>query len=379
MHTIHALPRLGLALLATSAVPQPRALAQTTSVVVPTALVIPDRVQSVGAALLRVTLASDSLGTRPSSVVADVGAGVDGGWRASFALDKWQPGNRRRLTASAYVSRLTIEVFDDFEFQPERVGWELRQHWRRGAGTWLYAGLGGRKSSGGTDPYRPWGGPFCDSAGNCAAATGHDALSTVGSFWVPGTERFTALTARAGWLRDTRDNIFAPEWGRYVDFAVHAHRYGRDEWDEESYSVRLDARVYRPDAAGGVWALQGLFGLDSEKWNPIPIDESFDLPMGRYYAGGYRDQLLLFAQAEWRGPKRWMRNRLGAAAFGSVSGSHWQRAGTSATLFGAGAGLRYRLNADTRTTLRLDYAVSFIVDRYSRPRSGLHLALQEAF
>jgi len=362
-------------LLVTCVLPLQPVLAQQSDVLVPSALVIPDRVQSVGIALLRVTSPSDSLGTRPSSVVADVGLGVGGGWRGAFSFDRWQPGNRRRLMASAYVSRLEIEVFDDFEFQPERSGWELRQHWQRGAGTWLYAGIAGRKSSGGRYPITLFSSAPCDPPGPC----GTPASYGPSSYWIPEIRRFTALTARAGWLRDTRDNIFAPEWGRYVDLAVLAHRYGLDDWDDESYSVRLDTRVYRPDASGGVWALQGLFGLDGDEWNPIPIDESFDLPMGRYHAGGYRNQLLLFAQAEWRGPTRWMRNRLGPAVFGTVSGSHWQRSGTSATLFGAGAGLRYRLNRDTRTTLRLDYAVSFRSDPNVKPRGGLHIALQEAF
>lgn len=371
-----AWPRNAATLLLVACVlPQQVVLAQTSTVLVPSALVIPDRVQSVGVALLRVMSPSDSLGTRPSSVFADIGAGVDGGWRASFALDRWQPGNRRRLTASAYLSRLEIQVLDDYEFQPGRMGWELQQHWRRAEGTWLYAGIAGRKSSGGRYPITLSPSPPCDPTGPC----GTPASSGPSSYWIPEIQRFTAITARVGRLRDTRDNIFAPSWGRYVDLAVLAHRYGLDDWDDESYSVRLDTRVYRPDASGGVWALQGLVGLDSDEWNPIPIDESFDLPMGRYHAGGYRNQLLLFAQAEWRGPTRWMRNRLGPAVFGTVNGSNWQRAGTSGTLYGAGAGLRYRLNPDTRTTLRLDYAVSFIVDRNSRPRSGLHLALQEAF
>lgn len=371
-----ALPRLGLALLlGAGALPQERALAQTTSVVVPTGLVIPDRVQSVGASLLRVTSPDDSLGTRPSSVVADVGVGANGGWRGSVALDKWQPGNRQRLMASAYISRLTMTVSgDEFEIAPERMGWELRQHWRRTEGTWLYAGLSGRKSSGGTYPYSPSPSPPCDSLGPCVIPG-----SVSSSYWVPEIQRFTALTARAGWLRDTRDNIFAPEFGRYVDLAVLAHRHGTDRWDDEAYALRLDTRYYRREAAGGVWALQGLVGYDSEQWNPVPTDESLDLPVGRSYAGGFRNQLLIFAQAEWRGPKLWLRNRLGPAFFGSVSGSNWQRSGTSATLFGAGGGLRYRLNPDARTTLRLDYAVSFMRDGYARSRRGLHLALQEAF
>jgi len=363
-------------LLVTCVLPQQPALAQTSDVLVPSALVIPDRVQSVGIALLRVTSPNDSLGTRPSSVVADVGVGVDGGWRGSFSLDKWKPGNRRRLMASAYVSRLTLTVSgDDFEFQPQRTGWELRQHWRRTEGTWLYAGIGGRKSSGGRYPYPPYPYPPCDSLGPCYIP----ASSGLASYWVPEIQRFTALTARVGWLRDTRDNIFAPEWGRYVDFAVLAHRHGTDRWDDEAYSLRLDTRFYRREAAGGVWALQGLVGYDSEQWNPIPTDESFDLPVGRSNAGGFRSQLLLFAQAEWRGRTRWARNRLGPAFFGSASGSNWQRSGTSATIFGAGGGLRYRLNPNTRTTLRLDYAVSFTSNHYARARRGLHIALQEAF
>lgn len=351
--------------------------AQTTTQVVPIGAQAEGIGRSAGAALWRVTQFDDSLGTRPSSTIADVALGFDGGWRTSVTFDHWKPGNRRRLLASAYISHMPLYVYGaGSSFRPKRDGWDVRQHWRRGEASWLYLGIGSRRSDGGSRS-----GVICDPWGNCPASLREqpqDALSFAPTpYWWVEHRKFTILTARGGLLRDTRDNVFAPDFGRYLDLSVLVHRYGEDGYATMSRSVRLDTRAYRRDASGSVWAVQGLVFYDANGGVPLVSDEAAELPVGRDYTAGrgMYTRSTLFGQVEWRSPTRWANNRLGMAFFGSASASGWERSGSGSTVLGVGGGLRYRLNPSARSTVRLD----FTSDVRTRNGRALYLALQEAF
>lgn len=331
-----------------------------------------------GLSLLQVKPGRDTLGTRPSTLMADVAVAHDFGWRTSVAYEAWRLGNRRRLSVVAYASEMpTAAQSGEHVLRPKREGFDLRHDWKTGAASWLYLGVGGRRSSGDEVPSSPIAfnpSPLCPDCPIALRSSPQQASSS-GPVFGYSLDQFSMRIARAGFVRDSRDNIFAPSAGRLVDISLLAQHYKQDWWEDRNYTARLDYRRYRTVRDGSVLAVQGVLHVESADGSPLVSDEHVDGYLGRSVGTGRPDwnRTTMFAQAELRSPMHWARNRLGVAVFGSAAMNAWELSGTERTHFAVGAGLRYRLNAEARTTLRLD-----AVTGYSGLRA-VYLALNEAF
>jgi len=345
----------------------------------------------LGAAVQRVRQPVDSLGTRPTVLMAEFSMAEYDGWHVAATYDRWTAGNQRRLVVHAFASREPIVFFEsNARLMPRRRGIELTQHWRRTERAWTYLGVGLHESGGDGSysfPIDFGPGPPCDTTGPCVAPLQQlpppDGPTTVVrrpaalSFGGPVggvTSEYQALSARLGRVTDTRDNIFAPSRGRVLDVSLRASSISDDGTEPDRYySARAEFRGYRSLASGAVLAGQIFAGLDS---HVLPEFESAGFGrIGRGFAPGRAPgDAIVSIEAEWRGHTPWMGNRLGSTVFGSISSVHYNRGNPNFGPFVAGGvGLRYRLDAQTRNTLRLD--IAFTSDK----RPALLLALQEAF
>lgn len=172
---------------------------------------------------------------------------------------------------------------------------------------------------------------------------------------VPGAAGGAAAGPGIVALFDSRDNIYSSRSGTFAEFSFHhqsnltASNYFYDRW-------RIDVRHFIPltekQTFAGMAMLEqitgtppffGMAALGSEK------------RLRGYYDGYFRGKSLALLQTEWR--MMWTR-RFGCAAFFSAAwmGGHPSHLGWSRTLWSGGAGLRFRIEPDSRVTLRLDYA-----------------------
>ena len=179
---------------------------------------------------------------------------------------------------------------------------------------------------------------------------------------------------------DTRDDVFAPTRGRFVEANTGASRTGLGS-DFNFSRTTFDARTYRR-LGSATLALQ----LYAERHTgSVPFDQlslvGGNTVMRGYVRGRFRDNALMATQAELRMPAT---QRLTVALFGG-----WGQTGpdfgdaVSAFLFSgpdgadpyitAGGGVRWRLFRDARTSVRVDLAAG------SHGARGLYIALNEAF
>lgn len=365
--------------------------AQAKSVVLPLGSAGHESGHVLGVAVQGARQAVDTLGTRPTVMIAEYRKSANEGWYLGGTYDRWTAGNQRRTVAHAFVSKEPIVFFDsDARLMPRRHGIDLTQQWRRTERTWTYLGVGLHASEGDGSYSFPIGGiPWtpCDTTGPCAVPLHLQAppngvttvirrpsASSIGVSAGGVTPEYQALSARLGSVTDTRDNIFAPSRGRVLDLSVRASSISFGNPDSERYySARAELRGYRSLASGAVLAGQMFVGLDSEL---LPEFESAGFGrIGRGFAPGRAPgDLAVSLEGEWRGPTQWMRNRLGSTLFGSISSVHYNRGNPNFGPFiAAGVGLRYRIDPETRNTLRLDVAYN------SDKKPVLLLALQEAF
>lgn len=367
------------------------ASAQVRSVVLPLGSAGHESSHVVGVAVQGVRQDVDTLGTRPTVMLAEYRRSANDGWHLAGTYDRWTAGNQRRTVVHAFVSKEAFVFFDsDTRVMPPRRGLDLTQQWRRTHRTWTYVGVGLHESDGDGSydlPFdaSPW--PPCDTTGPCAVPLqqlpppggGTTVLRRPAQLsfgpsagWI--SSEYRALSARLGSVTDTRDNIFAPSRGRVLDLSVRASSTADGGAESERhYSARAELRGYRPLASGAVLAGQMFVGFDSEV---LPEFESAGFGrIGRGFPPGRAPgDLAVSLEGEWRGPTPWMGNRLGGSVFGSISSVHYNRGNPNFGPFiGAGAGLRYRLDLQTRNTLRLDVAFN------SDKKPVLLLALQEAF
>lgn len=199
-----------------------------------------------------------------------------------------------------------------------------------------------------------------------------DSSGRLGTSDLTGTTGGRIVELTVGALDDTRDNLFAPEHGRFVQLS-----YGRSTdalGSDFSYGrLRLDARAYHALGARGVVAGQLLaVGIDGRApFDQIALVGGGDIMRG-YSRGRYRDQWFTGAQMEYRSPVRY---RLGGVLFGG--------AGVVAGRVGAlrdgellptyGAGLRVQIDPAQRTAVRIDYG------RGRDGNSGLYIGFNQAF
>lgn len=151
---------------------------------------------------------------------------------------------------------------------------------------------------------------------------------------------------------DSRDNLFAAERGQYLQLSHRLYReaLGSDV-DYEEYLV--DARHFLPLGGGHVFGIQvvglrrtgRLFFTDYASLSDVQRGS----PVSRY-----QDRMLAMAQAEWRIP---ISRRFSTALFlaGGQVAEAWEGFGLADTKVTGGTGLRYALNVEERTRLRVDF------------------------
>ena len=175
-----------------------------------------------------------------------------------------------------------------------------------------------------------------------------------------------------GALLDTRDNLFAPEHGRFVQlsYARSADALGSDF----SFNrLRLDARTYRGLGRRGVLAAQLLTVRvgGNAPFDQLALLGGGDIMRG-YARGRYRDAMFTGAQLEYRSP---VRSRLGGVLFAGA-GAVTRRAAELSNpgwLPTYGAGLRVGIDPAQRTAVRFDYG------RGRGGNSGLYIGFNQAF
>lgn len=93
--------------------------------------------------------------------------------------------------------------------------------------------------------------------------------------------------------------------------------------------------------------------------------------MRGYYHGRFRDHHSLQVQTEWR---KFVKGRFGFVLFGGVGNvwSEWNEIDLNLTKWALGGGLRFNLNPEDTTNIRLDVAAG-------PNTTGFYLSLGEAF
>lgn len=197
---------------------------------------------------------------------------------------------------------------------------------------------------------------------------------------VVGSSGGRVVLPSVGLTWDSRDDVFAPTRGRFVEAIVGASSQGLGS-DYDFSRTTLDARSYF--RLGTATLATQLY--TERHGGSVPFDQlslvGGNTVMRGYVRGRYRDKSLLTTQAELRVPAT---RRLALAAFGgwgqtgatfgdAVSAFFSRGPAGSAPLLTAGGGVRWRLFRDAKTSVRVDFAAG------SHGASGLYIALNEAF
>jgi outer membrane protein assembly factor BamA len=327
-------------------------------VVLPVLGAAPETGAQFGVALFVTRHHADS-STRPSSLVGNAIRTAKSQTRVFMDIDKWTSGNRWRFLVNTSWQQFPLLYYGVSDSAPDTAeeaytprGTELALTMQRliAPSIWLQAGA--RRIEQEIVRAEPG---LALSSGNVLGSRGGR----------------TVLTS-AGLVADTRDNLFAATAGHFVELTGSiANDAIGSEFDFQR--VRLDARAYRSIRSSHVVAAQLL--VQGTAGDP-PFDQlaliGSSSAMRGYAAGRYRDRWMTAAQAEYRSPTV---RKFGAAVFGGGA----LIASTAGDLSGGellptfGAGLRYRLDAVTRATVRVDYAFG------RSGQSGLYVAFSEAF
>jgi outer membrane translocation and assembly module TamA len=170
---------------------------------------------------------------------------------------------------------------------------------------------------------------------------------------------------------DTRDNIFSPSRGFFVDAGALFYTTALgSNFNFNRYT--FDGSVYFACKNKNVWAFN-LFA-DFVNGSTIPFSQLALLggnkKMRGYYEGRYRDKNLLALAAEYR---LHVYKRFGAVVFanaGAVNNETIKLTDYIRTT--GGAGVRYALNKSEKLNIRLDYGIG-------KKTSGFYFTIGEAF
>jgi outer membrane protein assembly factor BamA len=313
-----------------------------------------------GATIFRVRQPADS-GTRPSSAQLFANYTAKSQARAFLEVDRWTAGNRWRTTARVEWQRFPLPYYGFGDAAPAsaeelytpRGVLALATVQRRVRGA-LYA-FGG---------YRYQDVDVVQTADTGVLRRGA----------VVGSEGGRVGQLQGGALWDSRDNVFAPYRGAFVQVtgSAAAAAFG-SEFDFRR--VVVDARRFLALGEGRVVAVQGVVETTggAAPFDQVSLVGNSNYLRG-YTRGRFRDRHLAAVQAEYRAP---LAGRLGWAAFaggGRVTSRVGDLVGGGARVLPSyGLGARWLLFASSRSTVRVDYA------RGADGQSGLYVALNEAF
>lgn len=311
-----------------------------------------------GATVLGVWEPATRLRTRPATVLAYALRTAKSQTRIGLEAERWTPGNRRRVAGAV--------VWQEFPLP--------------------FYGIGDRTKTSDETIYTPRGLDASLSMQQRIVGQFY-ALSSVrfvdqtiapDSTWLvrhsnlTGSEGAQTIEWTAGILSDTRENLFAPRAGNWLQLSYA--RSSNRIWSDYSYGrVRLDARAYRTMAAEHIIATQFiLVGVDgAPPFDQLALVGGSDILRG-YTRGRFRDRWLVATQSEYRSP---IRRRTGVVAFAGLGLS----APSLASLDGRillptyGAGLRFQIDPRQRTALRVDYG------RGRDGAAGLYIGFNQAF
>lgn len=311
-----------------------------------------------GATVLAVWEPAPRLRTRPASLLASVLRTTKAQTRARIEGEHWSTSNTRRVAGSLQWQQFPLPFFGVGDRTPEAAeeiytptGSEaVLTAQQRISGAW-YASVGAR---------------YLDQKITA------DTIGVLRFAQVTGSTGGVTTEFSAGVQRDTRDNLFAPHAGQWLQLT-----YSRSDdglWSDFSYrTLKVDARSYHTLGGSHVVALQAqVTGVDGDApFDAVALVGNSDIMRG-YKRGRYRDAWLTAAQAEYRSPV-W--HRLGGVAFAGagVSSPSLGELSGRRLLPTYGAGLRVQIDARQRTGVRADYG------RGLDGASGLYIGFNQAF
>jgi len=330
----------------------------------------PETGLQLGVAYLRTWQPEDTLGTRPSSRMGNIVFTQKDQFRAFIESDKWTAGNAKRRQWGAIVALYPLPFYGysvNADGPRQTIDNRSAEFWvtasRKGR-TAVWNSLGARLVLN-TTPEQDLG--WCP---------GGDSTFVVDCAPPPAI-RHTTLLVTAARTRDTRDFLFAPTTGRFIDLSLtgmSTRERGRPESDLY-FRFRAEARGYRTRGRHTI-AVQGLL-INADPYAPLDqqVVMGSNTMLRGYEMGRLRADFLLGAQAEWRVATPLLRERLGFALFGGGaqldSEFDYDEGGTFFP--SVGGGIRFRLDARTRSAVRIDFGVG------RKGNSGLYVAFNEAF
>jgi len=338
-------------------------------------------------------LRADSVGRRRIQPLPALGSAPETGLQfGATLLGVWEPSARRQARPTSLLASVLRT-----RKQQTRVRAEA-EHWsdgnaRRVAGSlqWQkfplpFYGIGDRSLASAEETFTPTGaeaiitvqqritGSWYATAGvrHLSQAIALDSAGVLRQRTILGTAGGRITEWSAGLTRDTRDNLFAPRQGRWLQASYARSIDGL--WADYAFgTLRVDARQYHQLAAEHVIATQlQIVGVDgAAPFDQLALIGNSDIMRG-YARGRYRDRWMSAAQGEYRSP---VRHRVGGVLFGGagVSVNSLGVLSDARLLPTVGAGLRVQIDQRQRTGVRLDYA------RGLEKASGLYIGFNQAF
>ncbi len=319
----------------------------------------PETGAQYGAAVFATRPHPTARSTRPSTIVGNAVRTAKRQTRLFLDTDTWTADNRWRVITNAVWQQYPLAWFgvgddapEDAEepYTPRGTEFAVSVHRAVAPGVWVQ--VGARRIEQSMQRIAPDG---AFASGTVVGATGG-----------------RTMLAHTGLVRDTRDNLFAATAGQFAELTLGV----ADEAIGSAFEfqrLRLDLRGYRTIARTHVVAAQvvaqGTGG--TPPFDQLALVGSNSVMRG-YVPGRFRDRWSTAVQAEYRSPSV---RRLSGALFAgaAVIAPVARELPDGRVLPSYGAGLRFRMNPVTRTTVRVDYA------RGTAGQGGLYVAFSEAF
>ncbi len=173
---------------------------------------------------------------------------------------------------------------------------------------------------------------------------------------VVGRERSVYSALGAVWQWDSRDHIFFPRSGSWLELAVlNSNEVLGATQNFIKWSI--DARTYWNPKNDRIWAAQLYVegNTGSPPFNQLALLGGTRLLRG-YYEGRFRDRQLSASQIEYRFP---IKGRFGAVLSGGIGSvtDNWASWQGSYIRYALGGGLRFILLPEDQIRLRLDYGI----------------------
>jgi hypothetical protein len=338
--------------------------------------------------------AADSVGRRRIQLLPALGSAPETGLQfGAAALALWEPAAIHTTRPSTLIATARRTTRSQTQLRMEGEHWS-RENARRIAASlqWQefplpYFGTGDRTPATARELYTPRGtegvvslqqrirGPLYAIVGvrHLQQRITADSAGVLQAGRITGARGGTTTELSGGLQLDTRDNLFAPRTGQWVQ--VGYNRSDDRLWSDFRYTtLQLDVRSYHHIGATQVIALQlqGMGVLSGDPpFDALPMVGGSEIMRG-YKRGRFRDRVMTAAQAEYRSPV-W--RRLGVVAFGGagVVAPTFGGLGSARVLPTYGTGVRFQLDARQRIGARAD------VGRSVDGTVGLHLGFNQAF